>query len=180
MRTPSQSQTGPLGIGSSSTSESLFVRPVSTRVTHGMLLSGKFQTMAGRSSSIRFSANDPGLVSRNLVCAYGLYSVPLQDGHGGRRSEFWSSVTVSPHLVQVYVPFPGFSPVVDIVPPQTPSAASQEIDTTTSEKWRDGRGILSPWPPHACFEPCTTVDPAKCNCRDPSSWQGSSRRGSAD
>jgi hypothetical protein len=45
---------------------------------------------------------------------YGRNSVLLQLGHGGSVSVESFSTTVCPHLVQAYVPFPGFSPVVDI------------------------------------------------------------------
>jgi hypothetical protein len=45
---------------------------------------------------------------------YGRNSVFLQLGHGGSVSVESFSTTVCPHLVQAYVPFPGFSPVVDI------------------------------------------------------------------
>jgi hypothetical protein len=38
----------------------------------------------------------------------------LQLGHGGSVSDSSFSTTVCPQLLQVYVPFPGFSPVVDI------------------------------------------------------------------
>jgi len=44
-------------------------------------------------------------------------SVPLHFGHGGMVSESSSRTTTVPHLVQVYVPFPGFSPVVGMFTP---------------------------------------------------------------
>jgi hypothetical protein len=48
-------------------------------------------------------------------CAtHGRNCVLLQLGHGGRVSVLSSSTTVCPHFAQVYVPFPGFSPVVDM------------------------------------------------------------------
>lgn len=44
----------------------------------------------------------------------GLNSVPWQPGHGGMVSVESSSVTNFPQLTHLYVPFPGFSPVVVI------------------------------------------------------------------
>lgn len=48
------------------------------------------------------------------VPTYGRNSVPLQLGHGGSLSDESSSTTFCPHFRQVYVPLPGFSPVLDI------------------------------------------------------------------
>jgi hypothetical protein len=45
---------------------------------------------------------------------YGRKSVFSHFGHGGSVSESAFSTKAYPQLVQVYVPFPGFSPVVDL------------------------------------------------------------------
>lgn len=50
-----------------------------------------------------------------LFLSYGVKSVPLHFGQGGKVSVWSSNTTDWPHFLQIYVPFPGFSPVVDIV-----------------------------------------------------------------
>jgi len=53
-----------------------------------------------------------------MVSFYVLWnSVFWHFGHGGRVSVLSSKCTLCPHLVQVYVPIPGFSPVVLIISP---------------------------------------------------------------
>lgn len=55
--------------------------------------------------------------SLSAASRYGLNVELWHFGHGGSVSVASSRYKLFPHFLQVYVPLPGFSPVVDIVSP---------------------------------------------------------------
>lgn len=78
------------------------------------------------------------------VECYGLKFVPSHLGQGGKVSVSSSSITVCPQFVHVYVPFPGFSPVVDIFPPFNFDFFNAELKVSHTPKYRLTSATIDP------------------------------------